>query len=146
MLTRFLAPGFAALWLLGAVSGPLLHSRPLEQVKPTLQSSLIEADRAQQFRNMLAAAVRHELATLPYYDVFDWLEAELLSDGRVILRGEVVRPTTYDDAERRVRKIESSIGYLQRTDSQNDPVGSSQCTRNRGKYLFPLLTFWQSTS
>ena len=112
MLTRFLAPGFAALWLLGAVTGSLLHSRPLEQVKPTLQSPLIEADRAQQLRNMLAAAVRRELVTLPYYDVFDWLEAELLSDGRVILRGEVVRPTTSDDAERRVRKIESVSGVI----------------------------------
>jgi len=61
---------------------------------------------------MLAAAVRHELVTLPYYDVFDWLEAELLSDGRVILRGEVVRPTTSDDAERRVRKIESVSGVI----------------------------------
>jgi osmotically-inducible protein OsmY len=56
---------------------------------------------------MLAAAVRHELVTLPYYDVFDWLEAELLSDERVVLRGEVVRPTTSEDAERRVRRIES---------------------------------------
>jgi len=56
---------------------------------------------------MLAAAVRHELLTLPYYDVFDWLEAEILSDGRVVLRGEVVRPTTSDDAENRVRRIES---------------------------------------
>ncbi len=56
---------------------------------------------------MLAAAVRHELVTLPYYDVFDWLEAELLSDGTVVLRGEVVRPTTSDDAETRIRRLES---------------------------------------
>jgi len=56
---------------------------------------------------MLAAAVRHELVTLPYYDVFDWLEAGVLSDGRVVLRGEVVRPTTSDDAENRIRRIES---------------------------------------
>ena len=56
---------------------------------------------------MLAAAVRHELVTLPYYDVFDWLEADLSPDGQVVLRGEVVRPTTSDDAEHRVRRIES---------------------------------------
>ena|SRR2546426_1580968 len=112
MFTRFLAPGLAALWLLGAVTGPVLHSRPLEQNKPTLQSSLTESDRPQRLRNMLAAAVRHELVTLPYYDVFDWLEAELLSDGQVVLRGEVVRPTTADDAERRVRRIESVPGVI----------------------------------
>jgi osmotically-inducible protein OsmY len=56
---------------------------------------------------MLAAAARHEVVTLPYYDVFDWLEAELLPDGRVVLRGEVVRPTTADDAVNRMRRIES---------------------------------------
>jgi hyperosmotically inducible protein len=61
---------------------------------------------------MVAAAVRHELVTIPYYDVFDWLEAELLSDGQVVLRGEVVRPTTSDDAESRVRRIESVPGVI----------------------------------
>src|SRR5215470_6856016 len=105
MLTRFLSPAFAALWLFGALSGPVLQSRPLAQNE--LQSSLSESDRSQRFRNMVAAAVQHELVTIPYYDVFDWLEAELLSDGEVVLRGEVVRPTTSDDAESRVRRIES---------------------------------------
>src|SRR5438034_11581433 len=107
MITRFLAAGLTALWLLAAVTGPVLHSRPLEQKKPTLQSSLTESDRSQRFQSMLAAAVRHELVTLPYYDVFDWLEAGVLSDGRVVLRGEVVRPTTSDDAETRIRGLES---------------------------------------
>ena len=107
MITRFLAAGLTALWLLAAVTGPVLHSRPLEPKKPTLQRSLTESDRSQRFQSMLAAAVRHELVTLPYYDVFDWLEAGVLSDGRVVLRGEVVRPTTSDDAENRIRRIES---------------------------------------
>jgi hyperosmotically inducible protein len=61
---------------------------------------------------MVAAAVRHELVTIPYYDVFDWLEAELLSDGQVVLQGEVVRPTTSEDAESRVRRIESVSGVI----------------------------------
>src|SRR5215831_1275215 len=110
MLTRFLSPGFAALWLFGALTGPVFQSRPLAQSE--LQSSLSESDRSQRFRNMIAAAVRHELLTLPYYDVFDWLEAELLSDGQVELRGEVVRPTTSDDAQSRVSRIESVLGVI----------------------------------
>src|ERR1700756_2741829 len=112
MLTRFLAPGLAALWLLGAVTGPALQSRPLEQDQPTLHSSLTESDRSQRLGSMVAAAVRHQLLTLPYYDVFDWLEADLLPDGQVVLRGEVVRPTTSDDAENRVRGIESVPGVI----------------------------------
>lgn len=107
MITRFLSSSLAALWLWSAVTSPVLFSSPLEQKKPTLQSSLTESDRSQQFQSMLAGAVRHALVTLPYYDVFDWLEAEVLSDGRVVLRGEVVRPTTSDDAEKRVRRLES---------------------------------------
>jgi len=58
-------------------------------------------------QSMLAAAIRHELLTLPYYDVFDWLDGEVRPDGTVVLRGEVVRPTTKSDAEARVRRIES---------------------------------------
>ena len=50
--------------------------------------------------------IRHELVTLPYYDVFDWLEGEVRPDGTVVLRGEVVRPTTKSQAEARVKKIE----------------------------------------
>ena len=112
MVTRFLMPGVAALWLLSAATGPVLQSRALQQNKPTLQRPLTDSDRSQRLQNMLAAAVRHELVTLPYYDVFDWLEAELPSDGSVVLRGEVVRPTTSDDAENRVRKIEGVAGVV----------------------------------
>jgi hyperosmotically inducible protein len=50
--------------------------------------------------------IRHELATLPYYGVFDWLEFEVRPDNTVVLRGQVVRPTTKSDAEARVRDVE----------------------------------------
>ena len=57
-------------------------------------------------RTRLMREVRHELVTLPFYDVFDWLEGEVRADGTVVLRGQVVRPTTKSDAEARVRDIE----------------------------------------
>jgi hyperosmotically inducible periplasmic protein len=53
----------------------------------------------------LAREVRHELVTLPFYDVFDWLEGEARPGGVVHLRGQVVRPTTKSDAEARVKSI-----------------------------------------
>ena len=49
-------------------------------------------------RTRLLREVRHELVTLPFYDVFDWLEGEVRPDGTVLLRGQVVRPTTKSDA------------------------------------------------
>ena len=50
--------------------------------------------------------VRHELVTLPYYGVFDWLEFEVQSNGTVVLKGQVVRPSTRSDAEGRVKEID----------------------------------------
>jgi len=113
MFKRFIAMGVTCLSFWAGVAGSVTQAKPLQQNKPVLQkSSLTDADRNQRLQSMLAAAVRHELLTLPYYDVFDWLEAEILSDGRVVLRGEVVRPTTSDNAENRVRRIESVSGVV----------------------------------
>src|SRR5688500_11896074 len=50
--------------------------------------------------------VRHELVTLPYYGVFDWLEYEVTPANTVILRGQVIRPATKSEAESRVKDIE----------------------------------------
>src|SRR5262249_24892224 len=55
----------------------------------------------------LKEVVRHQVVTLPYYTVFDWLEAQVKPDGTVTLMGEVTRPTVKDDAEHRVKKLES---------------------------------------
>jgi hyperosmotically inducible periplasmic protein len=49
--------------------------------------------------------IRKKLVTLPYYGVFDNLAYKLEGD-TVILYGQVVRPSTRKDAERRIRKIE----------------------------------------
>ncbi len=59
-----------------------------------------------QVNARIVRQVRHELVTLPYYGVFDWLEFETRPDGTVVLRGQVVRPTTKSDAEARVKEID----------------------------------------
>jgi len=58
-----------------------------------------------QVNPRLVREIRHELATLPYYGVFDWLQFEVQGD-TVVLRGQVVRPTTKSDAASRVKDIE----------------------------------------
>jgi hyperosmotically inducible protein len=50
--------------------------------------------------------VRHELATLPYYGVFDWLQFQVQPDNTVVLSGQVVRSATKSDAEARVKDID----------------------------------------
>jgi hyperosmotically inducible protein len=57
----------------------------------------------------IARDVRHELVMLPYYGVFDWLESSVRPDGTVVLRGQVMRPTTKSDAGNRLSKIEGVV-------------------------------------
>ena len=55
-------------------------------------------------RNDLTRKIRKELVTLPYYGVFDNL-AFKVDGGTVTLYGQVVRPTTRSDAERRIARL-----------------------------------------
>jgi len=53
----------------------------------------------------LSDAVRHELVSLPYYNVFDNLEYRVDDSGAVTLSGAVTRPILKSDAEHAVKKI-----------------------------------------
>ncbi|HEV2704726.1 MAG TPA: BON domain-containing protein [Pyrinomonadaceae bacterium] len=64
---------------------------------PVTQAQGLEARR-------ITEKVRKELVTLPWYGVFDNL-AYKVEGGTVTLYGQVVRPTTRSDAERRVARI-----------------------------------------
>jgi hyperosmotically inducible protein len=70
------------------------------------------AKSAVQVDARLVKRIRHELATLPYYGVFDWLQFEVRPDNTVVLRGQVVRPTTKSDAEARVKDIDGVKGVI----------------------------------
>ena len=55
--------------------------------------------------SVLAKEIRKELVTLPFYGVFDNLAFQI--DGETVtLYGQVVRPSTRKDAEKRVARIE----------------------------------------
>lgn len=54
----------------------------------------------------ISKEVRHELLLLPFYGVFDNLSYQVQNDGTVVLKGQVVRPTTKSDAESAVKHIE----------------------------------------
>src|SRR5262245_39108456 len=76
----------------------------LPQNSPQLRTTKPDAGRTAE---LIADEVRHQLVMMPYYGLFDWLEAEARPDGTVVLRGQITRPTTKSDAEARVRKLES---------------------------------------
>jgi len=58
-----------------------------------------------KMRQNLMKEIRHQLVLLPYYSVFDNLAYRLEGD-KVILEGQVVRPTLKSDAEAAVKSIE----------------------------------------
>ena len=76
-----------------------------ERASASRRDAAARGSLAPREQSALAREVRHELVTLPFYDVFDWLEGEVRADGTVYLRGQVVRPTTRADAEARVRDL-----------------------------------------
>jgi len=58
-----------------------------------------------KYREKLAKEVRHQLVMLPWYSVFDNLAYKMEGD-KVILSGQVTRPTLKSDAEGAVKSIE----------------------------------------
>ena len=73
---------------------------------PLVGSACASGKPQKDARAHIIKEIRHELATLPYYGVFDWLEFEARPGNTVVLRGQVVRPTTKSDAEARVKDID----------------------------------------
>jgi hyperosmotically inducible protein len=82
-----------AMWL-GSVSRAA--GAPQKQTEPKAQQNLIKE-------------VRHQLVLLPYYSVFDNLVFQV-QGSKVILMGQVVRPTLKSDAEAAVKTIEGVTG------------------------------------
>src|SRR5690349_5197349 len=81
-----------ALWVV--MSAPFASAQSaVKQSKPQTnqkESSLRSpANRDQRRLVTLADEVRHQLVMLPYYSVFDWLEAKVSTNGDVTLTGEV---------------------------------------------------------
>jgi hyperosmotically inducible protein len=61
--------------------------------------------RGELAQQRVSKSVRKALVTLPFYGVFDNLAYEINGD-TVTLHGQVVRPSTRSDAERRVRRLD----------------------------------------
>jgi hyperosmotically inducible protein len=55
----------------------------------------------------VSTQVRREIALFPYTGIFDWIEADVHPDGMVVLRGEVLQPSSRKDAEFRLRRLEA---------------------------------------
>ena len=76
---------------------------------PSIVSAGSQNERPQRnnkkMHDNLVREVRHQLLLLPYYSVFDNLLYKVDGD-RVILMGQVVRPTLKTDAENAVKQIE----------------------------------------
>src|SRR5215467_12383849 len=103
---------FLMLRTLGVAMGALLLAS-MPQAYAAQQSKLqnrlnLPGTRNDRRVEELSQEVRHQLVMLPYYSVFDWLQAQVKPDGTVTLMGEVTRPTTKEDAASRVKGLEGA--------------------------------------
>jgi len=89
-------------------TGLMMAQRPKT---PVLNPPASRTDRQVE---RLSEEVRHHLVMMPYYSVFDWLQAEVKTDGSVTLTGEVTRPSLKEDAKDRVGRIESATRVINR--------------------------------
>ena len=90
---------------IGSVSEVTAQTRNNRQ-RPQIARPGSRGESEARARAEIAREVRRELATLPYYDVFDFLQFEVQPDFMVVLSGQTVRPTLKRDAEARLRDIE----------------------------------------
>ncbi len=89
---------FVALLLAAAIaSGPSRAASRLQDNKRQRSE--------EKYRERLSKEVRHQLVMLPWYSVFDNLAYQVEGD-KVILSGQVTRPTLKSDAEAAVKGIE----------------------------------------
>jgi len=80
--------------------------------------------RGERQTTALKEEVRHQLVMMPYFSVFDWLEAEVSPNGTVTLMGSVTQPTVKSDAESRIKRLESVTSVVNKIEvlplSNND--------------------------
>ena len=84
--------------------------------------------------NRLVKEVRHELVMLPYYSVFDNLAYKVEGD-KVILMGQVVRPTLKSDAEAVVK----SIGGVSKVENQIEVLPTSPMDDQSRRALYRTI-------
>ena len=123
-------------------SAPKQSQQPDRQKESTLKSP---ASRDERRIIDLADEVRHQLVMLPYYSVFDWLEANVTANGEVTLVGDVVRSTTKSDAEARLQRLESVTRIVNKIEvlplSSNDDQLRISLYRAIFKYDSPLFRY-----
>jgi len=87
------------------------YARAAQQTRAAVKLAS-PASRNLKQMEALREEVRHRLVTLPYYSVFDWLQAEVKPDGTVTLIGDVTRPSLKADATSRVKSLESATNVV----------------------------------
>lgn len=137
-----------ALAIVALLAGGGVNLGEQKQTAPQFRTS---ANRPNDERAtaVIGERVRHELALLPYYGVFDWIEAEVIPKDTVVLRGQVIRPTTKSDAEARVKKIESVAKLVNQIEvlplSPSDDDARIATYRAIFKYNGPLFRYSTSS-
>ena len=78
---------------------------------PTARLAAQINDKHPKLDDNLSRTVHHQLQSLPYYSVFDYL-SYTIDGSKVTLSGQVVRPTLKEHAEAAVKSIEGVLSVV----------------------------------
>lgn len=98
--TRVVLVVFLALVVMAAPAAVPVGAAPNKE-----SAQAAKARGTEHYREWLTKQIRHELVMLPYYSVFDNLAFKIEGD-KVILLGQVSRPSLKGDAANVVKKLE----------------------------------------
>lgn len=91
---------------------PTAKAQQRGKQRPQINRPLPRGEALSRGRAQLVREVRRELATIPYYDVFDFLQFEVRPDNTVVLNGQTIRPTVRREAGERLKDIEGVAGVV----------------------------------
>ena len=97
--------------------------------------AIAQARQSSDDNSRFTERIRKELVKLPYYGVYDNLSFEVKGND-VVLYGQVVRPTTRKEAERRVARIEGVNHVINRIEVLSPSSADDAIRRRVARAIF----------
>ena len=84
----------------------------------------------------IAREAGHEIALLPHYSLFDWIESGVQPDGTVTLRGQVVGFTLRADAEDAIKRIAGVSTVINQIEALPESAGDQRIRRDAYRAIY----------
>lgn len=116
---------------------PLLGVALAVALLPPALAPAAQETRAQNRElTVIAREAGHEIALLPHYSLFDWIEFGVEPDGTVTLRGQVVGFTLRADAEDAIKRIAGVSTVINQIEALPESTGDQRIRRDAYRAIY----------